>query len=705
MTSLHFDCFVRYAAILSMATSLLAQQELQGESSSVLEPQAASAASSGQSITSFTLWDVTNHAAPVALRGYDPIREGATLDLSALPANLAITATTNPAKVGSVSFNYNGQAFHIENQITQPSFNGRGQVGLFFYPRSYSFAPLFTTLTATPWVHSNATGAVGLPLDLHINVKRGVPEVTFLQASDAAFNMLITEFYNANASRPDGSYWNYNWPHSAGGSSRTDWIADSGTYLLAFLYSLRTSENFNPVIIDAMTNLNEGGPDYAPCTTDPGTCIHSSDVTMWDSIAAMRELSVIGDVPIYAGCSVTALSRAVDNFNYLDAAPYNAGVGYAFGACPDINYQVPGGGPKLFKTIETDSNYIKAAILLSQYYAAHTNVTNHAALSQSYLKKAVTKYKAVKKIAADSTVGGIPALYSAFVFDDGQTCTQLPQRFFASVNGNMIWAGWQLASMVTDGTGPGYRSDALATAHAVVGHLSDPAGIFEDLESGCDVSEPLVEAMYLLAIDAVNPQVFARAWILTNAGEAAANIRTDGTYGRLFGGPPTSRADGASDLLSTAGGYALVMSAAALAPDDGAYSSPWVNATYTDVTAELAGVALNKHSLAESWPITVHFTGHGIALIGTRGEGNQPWDGHAKIFVDGTETVDKTGLWQAVGSANSVQPPPFSNDVLFAWQWPSGLPAASHIVSIYPGDYNPKEGCPYFHMVGYYVIP
>jgi hypothetical protein len=56
--------------------------------------------------------------------------------------------------------------------------------------------------------------------------------VSFEQASTAAFQNLTNLFYNNNANRSDGSYWNYTWPHSVGGSSRTDWIADDGTYLL-----------------------------------------------------------------------------------------------------------------------------------------------------------------------------------------------------------------------------------------------------------------------------------------------------------------------------------------------------------------------------------------------------------------------------------------------------------------------------------------
>jgi hypothetical protein len=672
---------------------------------------ATSFALSGQSVTSFTIWDVTNRKDPVALSGYNPIPEGATLDLSTLPVSLGITATTDPGRVGSVVFDYNGEVFHIENNDPQPSFNGNGQVGSTYYPKPYSFAPIYTTLTATPWTHSEATGNAGSALDLHINIRQGSPSITFAQASDAAFTTLITEFYNSNDSRTDGSYWNYVWPHDVSSSSRTDWIADTGTYLLAFLYSLNSNGNNSQTISSAMMNLNEGGPDYSPCTTVAGTCVHKSDVTQWDAVAAMRELSVIGNVPTVAGSLVTTLSRAIDDFNYLDGAPYNVtDVGFAYGACPSINYQQSGGDGNQVKTLETDSNYIKTAILLSQYYASLGNVSNYPSLAQNYLNKAVSKYQAVKNYFADTTVGGIPSLYTVYLIDNGKSCAQIPQRFYASVNGIMIWNGWELASMVTDVTGANYSSDAIATAKAVVANLSDSMGIYENLEAGCDVAEPLVESMYLLATDPVNPQAFAKAWILSNAGIVAANVRSDGTYSRLLGGPATSRTNSASDLLSAAGGFALVMAAGAMSPNEGAFISPWSTATYIDVTSQPSGAALNDSSPPASWPVTLSFTGHGIALIGTRGEisGDNLLDdvqGHARVFIDGVETADKTGIWQSRGVSNSVSPSPFNNDVLFAWQWPSGSPAMLHTIAIQPGVYNVKEGGAFIHVVGYYVIP
>ena len=78
----------------------------------------------------------------------------------------------------------------------------------------------------------------------------------------------------------------------------------------------------------------------------------------------------------------------------------------------------------------------------------------------AYLTKAKTKYAAVRRFFLDP---GVP-LYSVYVFDDGSACRQLPKRFFASVNGNMIWNGLALAAQTGSGA---YFRDAIGTARAV----------------------------------------------------------------------------------------------------------------------------------------------------------------------------------------------------------------------------------------------
>jgi hypothetical protein len=94
-------------------------------------------------------------------------------------------------------------------------------------------------------------------------------------------------------------------------------------------------------------------------------------------------------------------------------------------------------------------------------------------------------------------------------------------------------------------------------------------------------------------------------------------------------------------------------------------------------------------------PATVHMFGSGIALIGTLGEVCcQP--GHARILVDGVETVNRVGTWQNKSSAGRS----FPDSVLFAWRWPTAGP---HVVTLLPGVYNDKEGGTFLHLRGYMV--
>ena len=96
----------------------------------------------------------------------------------------------------------------------------------------------------------------------------------------------------------------------------------------------------------------------------------------------------------------------------------------------------------------------------------------------------------------------------------------------------MIWSGLELSKLT--GT-PSYLDEAVATAHAVASDLSDPAGVFADLQAENDIVEPLVEGMFALATE--DGAGFARSWILTNAAAALSDRAADGSYGRFFDGP------------------------------------------------------------------------------------------------------------------------------------------------------------------------
>src|SRR5260221_7471934 len=122
------------------------------------------------------------------------------------------------------------------------------------------------------------------------------------------------------------------------------------------------------------------------------------------------------------------------------------------------------------------------------------------------------------------------------MFDSGSACTLLPGRYFASVNGNMIWDGQALAAATGERR---YLSQAVATARAVQAHLSDGAGIFADLQADNDIVGPLIEAMYSLAT--TGHQAFAARWLLANASAAGAAGNVLGGVGGVFCAPPPPR--------------------------------------------------------------------------------------------------------------------------------------------------------------------
>jgi hypothetical protein len=100
-----------------------------------------------------------------------------------------------------------------------------------------------------------------------------------------------------------------------------------------------------------------------------------------------------------------------------------------------------------------------------------------------------------------------------------------------------------------------------------------------------------------------------------------------------------------------------MVAAAALAPEDGPSS----------VTAWDGAVTV-RHTIF-TLPATLRFKGRAIALVGTLGDVCcQP--GHARLFIDGHETFNRTGIWQNSTSALRR----FPGSVLFAWKWPATRP-------------------------------
>ncbi|ADI14251.1 PQQ-dependent sugar dehydrogenase [Truepera radiovictrix] len=112
------------------------------------------AASGSQAVSSFTLINADTNR-PIA--GYDPIPDGATLDLAALPTRrLNVRANTTPARVGSVRFFLNGSLYRTENGAPYAlASDTRGD----YHP--WTPARGTYTLRAVPYSGSSGGGAAG----------------------------------------------------------------------------------------------------------------------------------------------------------------------------------------------------------------------------------------------------------------------------------------------------------------------------------------------------------------------------------------------------------------------------------------------------------------------------------------------------------------------------------------------------------------
>lgn len=120
------------------------------------------------SVTSFTLIDADTDA-PIA--AFDPLLDGATLELTTLPANLNIRANTDPATVGSVVFGFDGDAsYRTENS---PPYAVGGDSNGDYNPWSPGSGP--HTLSATAYSGSNGSGTAGPTLTVNFTVSGATP--------------------------------------------------------------------------------------------------------------------------------------------------------------------------------------------------------------------------------------------------------------------------------------------------------------------------------------------------------------------------------------------------------------------------------------------------------------------------------------------------------------------------------------------------
>ncbi|MEA2718837.1 MAG: hypothetical protein QOJ39_701 [Candidatus Eremiobacteraeota bacterium] len=469
---------------------------------------------------------------------------------------------------------------------------------------------------------------------------------TFRELADDATATLTNGFYSG-----DGRWRTCLDPSC--GSGNVDWGSDGLTSVLYERWLV--TQNDAPVphdssLVRIFRELERTEPRYGTCRAP--RCTQWSDVPMWDAVAAVRTYDVTHDE--------LALRNAEAAYAFVAGSDV-----FARGACPEIDYQRPHAESGGLKTLETGANATLAAALLAER-------THRPA----YLDDARRRYHAIRTwfLAPD-----VP-LYTVYVFDDGRACRPLPHRFFASVNGVMIEAGLTLARVTGDGR---YARDARATAHAVR-MLDDDRGIFTDLQAENDIVQPLVLAMLLLAREGDG---FARDWIVRNAGAAAHARRADGAYGRFFDGPPPA---GIVTQWQSNGGLAVEIAAGALAPDGRAESGD----VWTRSVTKPMRVA---SPLGERFSASLSFTGSGIALTGTLGERCCEL-GRARVFIDGRETFDRTGIWQNKSSAGR----PLPESTLFAWRWSTPGP---HVIRLESDTPNAKEGGPFIDLRSMTTIP
>lgn len=139
-----------------LTTSSTAAPTGQGPAESSTSGGTSGGGGSGEAVDTFTL---INADTDLPLAGFDPLLDGAVLNLGTLPTrNLSIRANTVPSTVGSVRFAYDGNSNYRTENVSPYAIAGDDPQGN-YNPWTPAVGP--HTLTATPYSGSNASGTAG----------------------------------------------------------------------------------------------------------------------------------------------------------------------------------------------------------------------------------------------------------------------------------------------------------------------------------------------------------------------------------------------------------------------------------------------------------------------------------------------------------------------------------------------------------------
>src|SRR5262249_738869 len=167
------------------------------------------------------------------------------------------------------------------------------------------------------------------------------PAPTYTALATRSARMLETTFYNGLG------LWRMCDPAICNTKNR-DWGADSLTNLLYFRWLIAHDRTVLPIL------RTLAGTAHTWIDGERG----SSDSVMWDAVANVRMYQATG--------SKAALAKAEAALRWLGTVR-----GLGTGACPNVDYQWPFGYKSHLKTIETASNYVKAALLLYKITRKH----------------------------------------------------------------------------------------------------------------------------------------------------------------------------------------------------------------------------------------------------------------------------------------------------------------------------------------------